>query len=794
MNLEKYLQEECILLVRSSKKQNLLQQLSHYNGLNSVKIIPFEEMKKYLFFDYDERTLFYLVSHKHCKVELAKIYLENLYYIEEKEYSSKKLNELVSLKRELNEQKLLIYSSHWKRILSRKKVIVLDSNDLSDLERKIVKVLKEITVVEELPVLDIDQKQKTVYEFGTLEEEVRFVIYEMLDLYQKGVSFSKMHLLNVTSEYETVLPRLLRFYEIPFQSQSRHTLFATVTGQKVLTKLKDNLSFVEIIDFLKEENAEFISQIIDIFNRYIWYSGLSEELYPLIEQELKTTTIPNSKIKDGVTFDSMYQDYSNDDYCFLLGFNQENLPKTYKDEDYITDLEKVELGLDSALEKNKLEKRRLQQFLYQVPNLTVTYKLKSSFLSFYPSSMIEEEQFQVEKKQLPSIIYSDIDQKLCYTKKLDSFMKYGTKDHELQLYRNHFSALSYLTYDNQYTGIHKDSFYQFINQKLLLSYSSIDQFYRCGFRYYAGQVLKLEEYENTFAQMIGTIFHEILSIAFEKNFSLDGAFSQQLEGKTFSKKESFFLKKLKEELRFVIDTIREQTNLSCFRQALYEKKIFMNKDRNIKVTFMGIVDKILYQEKDGMTYVAIIDYKTGTPQTNISNTIYGIEMQLPIYLYLVKESHLFENVKFTGFYLQKILNNEISIQKNKTYEEIKKERLKLVGYSSDQEYLVEKVDVNYANSNVIQGMKLTQKGFAHYSKVMSEEDMNQLVSLVDEKIEQAITDILEVRFLINPKKIGFKDLGCEFCPFRELCYKNDKNIVYLKEYQGLDFLGGEEDA
>lgn len=794
MNLEKYLQKECILLIRSSKKQNVLQQLSNYNGLNSIKIITFEEMKKYLFFDYDERTLFYLVSHKLCKVELAKIYLENLYYIEEKEYSSKKLNELVALKRELDEKKLLIYSHSWKRILSRKKVIVLDSNDLSDLERKIVKKIKEITMVEEVSDSDIDKKQKTVYEFGTLEEEVRFAIYEMLALYQKGVSFSKMHLLNVTSEYETVLPRLLRFYEIPFQSQSRHTLFATVTGQKVLKKLKDNLSFVEIIDFLKEENAEFISQIIDIFNRYIWYSGPSEELYSLIEQKLKTTTIPNSKIKEGVTFDSMYQDYSDEDYCFLLGFNQENLPKTYKDEDYITDLEKLELGLDSALEKNKLEKRRLQQFLYQVPNLTITYKLKSSFLSFYPSSMIEEEQFQVEKKQLPSIIYSDIDQKLCYTKKLDSFMKYGTKDHELQLYRNHFSTLPYLTYDNQYTGINKESFYQFINQKLLLSYSSIDQFYRCGFRYYAGQVLKLEEYENTFAQMIGTIFHEILSIAFEKNFSLDEAFSQQLEGKTFSKKESFFLRKLKEELRFVIDTIREQTDLSCFRQALYEKKIFMNKDRNIKVTFMGIVDKILYQEKDDMTYVAIIDYKTGTPQTNISNTIYGIEMQLPIYLYLVKESHLFENVKFTGFYLQKILNNEISIQKNKTYEEIKKERLKLAGYSSDQEYLVEKVDVNYANSNVIQGMKLTQKGFAHYSKVMSEEDMNQLVSLVDKKIEQAITDILEVRFLINPKKIGFKDLGCEFCPFRELCYKNDKNIVYLKEYQGLDFLGGEEDA
>jgi hypothetical protein len=51
-------------------------------------------------------------------------------------------------------------------------------------------------------------------------------------------------------------------------------------------------------------------------------------------------------------------------------------------------------------------------------------------------------------------------------------------------------------------------------------------------------------------------------------------------------------------------------------------------------------------------------------------------MQLPIYLYLIKNSNKFKNPKFVGFYLQEILHNEISNDPKKEYEDKKRDLLK----------------------------------------------------------------------------------------------------------------------
>ena len=36
-----------------------------------------------------------------------------------------------------------------------------------------------------------------------------------------------------------------------------------------------------------------------------------------------------------------------------------------------------------------------------------------------------------------------------------------------------------------------------------------------------------------------------------------------------------------------------------------------DKSKDINVVFKGIVDKIMYKEIDGKTYISIVDYKTG---------------------------------------------------------------------------------------------------------------------------------------------------------------------------------------
>ena len=42
------------------------------------------------------------------------------------------------------------------------------------------------------------------------------------------------------------------------------------------------------------------------------------------------------------------------------------------------------------------------------------------------------------------------------------------------------------------------------------------------------------------------------------------------------------MKKLKEELRFIIDTINKQNSFNSLDKSLYENKVYINKEGNIK--------------------------------------------------------------------------------------------------------------------------------------------------------------------------------------------------------------------
>jgi ATP-dependent helicase/DNAse subunit B len=169
-------------------------------------------------------------------------------------------------------------------------------------------------------------------------------------------------------------------------------------------------------------------------------------------------------------------------------------------------------------------------------------------------------------------------------------------------------------------------------------------------------------------------------------------------------------------------------------------------------------------------------------------------MQLPIYLYLANKHPKFNNIDIAGFYLQKILNNEIVAEKKYTYEELKKKNLLLQGYSNDNLNILNYFDNTYEDSKVIKSLKMTSKGFYSYSKVFNNETINKLVKISEDKIKEASNDILSAKFDINPKRVGINNLGCEFCSFKDVCFMKEKDIINLKEYKNMEFLGGEDNA
>lgn len=754
-------------LVITNDKIGILNYLNENKKLLNLRIMSLKEFKDSYFGTYNEEAIYYLVNKYNYKYNVAKMYLDNFLFID-------------NLKQELIYNNLIINKPLFKE--SIKRIVVI--NTFID-----PFIQKEIDKYENIK-LDIEGNniKNSVYEFKNIDDEINFVCTFIIKLLDK-TTIDKIKLVNVTDEYLIPLNRIFNFYNIPINLNNGKSIYGTHTTKIFLNKLKEYNSIQMALDEI--ENNEIKYLIINICNKYT-FKELDNTIIYLIEQELKNSIIKRPKKKNAVSI-ANFDEINTDNYYFIIGFNQGVLPKVYKDEDFFSDVKKEKLGIFTSIEKNINEKEKIKNIITSFPNITLSYKLKSNKEDLYKSSLIDELGLEIKRINKEEYSFSNLYNKLSLTKKLDRLIKYNECDSNLDLLYSNYQNMPYLSYNNSYKKIDKELFNKYIKDNLLLSYSSIDNYYRCGFRYYISNILKLTKYEETFMTFIGNLFHYILSIAFEDNFDFEYEFNNYIKDKEINNKEKFFINKLKNDLLFTIATIKKQDNYTSLNTALYEQKIYVNKDRNIKITFMGIIDKLKYSDIDGKRVVAIIDYKTGNPEIDLDNLVYGISMQLPIYVYLANNSNL-GNIEIAGFYLQKIVHNKINYQENKDYELEKTKLYRLDGYSNSDINILSKLDSNYSDSSMIKGMKTSSKGFYAYSKVLNDSQIDKINSIVDTKINEAIDNILDVDFDINPKKID-KDLkGCEYCKFKDICYMKDEDIINLKHQSYKDFLGGEKNA
>ena len=748
-------------LIITENKNKVLKYFSSKRKLINLKIMTKQEFVNHYFGKIKNEAIYYLMKKYQYCYDIAVTYLKNFLWIEE-------------LYHELKQNNLIEENPLFKKNIKR--IVLLEQVDPF--------IQKEIEKYEHIEFLEeIQNNNPVIYELETLEEEVNYMFLTISNLL-KQTTIQKIYIIDYNKEYQNMIRRYSFLYHITINFNEGKDIYGLIEVQKFLKSLENN----SLEEALKEiTTKEILNIVIDICNQF---SDCEDKniFIEIIKQKIRQTKIYPKKKKNAINIASL-EEIEKDNYYFLIGFNQGIMPLIYKNEDLLSDKEKKKKLIFTSDQKNKLEKMKIIKLIKNTDHLFISYKLKSYSEEYYPSPLIDELELQVCRPNIKNYSYSNLYNQLDLSKKLDSFIKFNEKNLDLNLLYHSYPTIPYLTYDNSYHSIANSDFQKYTNGKLLLSYSSLDHYNRCGFRYYISNLLKLNKYEETFMTLIGNLFHYILSIAFSDNFDFEREFEDYIKDKQLTNKEKFFINKLKEDLKYTIDIIKEQDKTTSLKNALYEQKIFVSQNHKIQVTFMGIIDKLKYCEENGQTIVAIIDYKTGTPDINLNNSIYGIEMQLPIYLYLAKNSKL-KNVQIAGFYLQKIIHNKLPYQKE-NYESAKKKLYRLDGYSNDNIEILKQFDSNYSDSSMIKGMKLSSKGFYAYTKVLNQNQMNKLEQLTKEKIKETTDNILNLQFDINPKKIGQNLIGCEFCSFKDICYQREENVVYLKEQNYHDFLGGE---
>lgn len=783
-------EKELFIICSNEDKKRIISYISEQKKMYAVHFFTMSELKKKLFFDYSKQCIYEVSKYLNVKPSVAKIYIENLYYIENKNYHNKKLDELVSLKVYLKEKDLLIYDSYFLDYIKDKNFLVYNGSYLTKFEKRLIDLISTYASISYYK----EEKKKyhpIVYRTSTLEEEVEFVANQIIDLIKEGVSISKIKLVNIDSDYTCALKRVFGFYQIPINMEEQNSLYATEIGRDFISHYESDIA--KTIDYLKTKyDEEFINKIISICNDYTFVTDYNLVKDCIID-DMKETMLSKEKYKDAVEVISI-EEVEEDDFVFLMNFNLNKIPKFKKDEDFITDSIKPLVSLDLTYEENKMISSKIKEQILNIKNLVITYKEKSVSTSFYPSNLIADLDLEVKDASY-SYKYSTLATKIKLAKKVDHFIKFGTKEEDMDsLYKS--VSLAYNTYDNQFTGINKEDFYSYINHDLKLSYSTLDNYNRCAFKYYISSVLKLDIYEDNFITFIGSLFHYILEKGLVKDIDIleEVHYFIQRSERKLTLKEEFLLKKLTKELSFIIQTIKEQMEHSKLKDMLFENKIEIKMEKEIPVTFKGFIDKICFKKIGDKTVVAIIDYKTGNTPIDLKNSIYGIGMQLPIYLYLASNYEKIENAVFAGFYLQRILSEEDKIEEKKTQIELKREHLQLDGFSNSDPEILELFDDSYENSEVICSMKLNKNGSFKTTKVLSDKQITNLISLTKNVIEETTDKILDADFKINPKQIGNKEedkIGCKYCEFKDICFVGNKDFIKLKKQENLDFLDEE---
>lgn len=759
-----------IIICPNEEKMKILLSVSKDNKLYSIKFMTKDEYINNYYFSYNDDTIYYLMKKYNLNIDVCKVYLNNLYVIDiNKDYSSSKLNFLKELKKELIENNLLVFNNGFKEYLKDKDIEVKNYYDLDLYEEEALNYKSNI-----IP----GTINTPVYEFSTMEEEVSFVCIKIIELINDGVDINKISLCNVNSDYYYTLKRLFSYYNIPINIPFKNSIYST----KVVKDYLDT-GVIDLEDLSKYIiNKKLVNYITDLND------PIRKEI---LINNLKNTYIPNTKYNNAVGIKDLFkEEFLDDEYVFVLGFNQDVLPKSYKDIEYISDNLKSELSMYSTEYLNKREKDTTIYLLSNIKNLYLSYKLSTPFESFYRSSLIDELGLKVINDFKNNYKYSNFYNKLLLGEMLDKYNLYGEKDPYLEKLYSHYS-IPYNTYDNKFTGINNDTYLTHLSYPLKISYTTLNSYNECSFKYYLNYVLKLSEYESTFASFIGSLYHEILSLYKNNNFDLELEFNKYLEKRELSLKEKLLLVRIKKDLIKLIDVIKKQDEYTTYKDELYEKCVEIDLKKNVSVKFIGFIDKIMYYKVLEDTYFSIVDYKTGNIDTHIEPMKYGLHMQLPVYLYLIHYGRIFTNPIFTGIYYQNILFNYPTWSK-KLDREIN-DRYLLKGYSTNDTNILEKFDCSYKDSSLIKSMSYNEeKGFSRYTKLIDSDTMYNLIKYVKNEIDTKVDKILEGDFSINPKVYISENIACKYCEYKDICFMKEKDIMYLDKVENLDFLGGEE--
>lgn len=771
------LKDESIMICPSSIKEIIIKNKSINDIYKNIKFISKEDLIKGFYFSYDINTVYYLVKKYNYSFELAEEVLSNLYYISciDDSVNSQKLKKLFSLFEDLINNKLLKVNEYFKFLFINKKIYIYG---YSKLDQELLFILNKLNVEYEYLSNKSESYKHTCYKFKNIEDEVIYVMSEIGKLIANNVDLNHIYFYSIPSEYKLILKKQLINHNMPFEFNENIYLKDTPIFKDYLSLLSD-YDLVEAYQKL-QENVKYdpLDVMGEIVNLIINVNDLkieTTEKVTLLKYLGSKTSVKKIKYEQSIKEVNYHKILNDDDYIFMLGFSLGNYPIIHKDTLFYLDSEKELLHLSSSVTLNKIEEEILSSFINHTKNIYITFKEKVGKSVYYPSLLIEKLDIICEDGIVDKYRYSLKQTKYEVSKYLDLYNSYG----EVNKWMNTFEKeeIKFNIYNHLFKGL--NSFDKDI--ELILSFSKINEYNQCPFKYYVSRVLSANIFTGDFKTELGNLFHQILEDANKKNIDLND-YQAIIEEKFKTYKEKYFVEKLLPQVLDVIKKNEEFKNDTILSKTLAEVNVVIKIDE--LTLFEGKVDKIMYDEVSKA--LIVIDYKTGKFSFDKRKTEYGLDMQLPIYVYLLSEKYPSFNT--TGIYIENILLDSEQLKTKYPY--------RYDGLTVNNQNIIKLIDPTFGtlcddegnqiiDSIYITGLKLKKDGSLYSSKHLIEEDeFSQLIETAKLEISKAVKNIRNALFDISPVMIKDGNFNaCRNCEYKDICgvEKEDYRVIDLKE-------------
>lgn len=335
-------------------------------------------------------------------------------------------------------------------------------------------------------------------------------------------------------------------------------------------------------------------------------------------------------------------------------------------------------------------------------------------------------------------------------------------------------------------------------ENLNISASQLEKFNLCRFSYFCNYGLNVRERlkAEINPMQYGTLVHYLLERFFSEyskeqyssmsddelfeivnTYLLEYSVSYFGEEQTKSNSFKYRLKTILDNVIYLMKHIMLELSQSEFFVADCELKIgedipsyTITLPDGHKIAVCGSVDRVDIMQRNGVTYLRVIDYKTGTKQFKLSDILYGINLQMLLYLHSIENSDSDKYGKVTpaGILYMPATVPYISADSLKSIDKLPDElnkNLKMNGLLLKDTEIIHGMDKTDAATYIPVKIKAGEPVSA--TSLATLEEFGKIFKKVDMLIAEMGKNIYDGNIEAKPLKGGHD--SCEYCPYDSVC-------------------------